>query len=128
MKYLRAVLGVIGGYALMAGIVIVGVMILSPAFGVEGPDQVTPAYLAANLVLSFLAALAGGYVAAWIGGPLRLVAVAVLATIVLVAGFLMESSGGQPSWYSIVLPLIGAAGVAAGGWLRHEPKTNPAIL
>ena len=128
MKYLRAVLGVIGGYALLAAIVIVGVMILSPAFGVEAPGDVSAGYLAANLVLSFLAAVAGGYAAAWIGGPLRLVSVAVLAALVLVAGFLMEGSSGQPGWYPLLIPLIGAVGVAIGGWLRHEPATNPAIL
>ena len=127
MRFLRAVLGVIGGYALMAGIVIVGVMILSPACGVEAGD-VSMGYLAANLVLSFLAAIAGGYVAAWIGGPLRLVSVALLACIVLIAGFLMEGGSGQPGWYPLVIALIGAVGVAIGGWLRHEPETNPAIL
>ena len=128
MKFARAMLGVIGGYAVMAAIVIVGVMILSPAFGVERPGDVSTGYLAANILLSFLAALAGGYAAAWIGGPLRLVSVAVLACLVLVAGFLMEGSTGQPGWYPILIPLIGAVGVAAGGWLRHEPESNPAIL
>ena len=128
MKYARALLGVIGGYALLAGIVIVGVMILSPAFGADARADGSAGYLVANLVLSFLAAIAGGYVAAWIGGPLRLVSVAVLAAVVLVAGLLMEGSSGQPGWYPLVIALIGAVGVATGGWLRHEPETNPAIL
>ncbi len=128
MRYARALLGVIGGYALLAGIVIIGVMILSPAFGADAPGDRSIGYLAANLVLSFLAAVAGGYVAAWIGGPLRLVSVAVLAAVVLVAGFLMQGSSDQPGWYPLVIALIGAVGVAIGGWLRHEPETNPAIL
>ena len=128
MKYLRLVAGIIGGYAVIALIVIGGVWIVSAALGVEDPGDVSAGYLAANLILSFVAAVAGGYAAAWIAGPLRLAAAGILAVLVLVLGLLMESGTGQPDWYPMVLALIGASGVVIGGWLRHEPVTNPAIL
>ena len=128
MKFIRLIGGIIGGYVVLALIVIGGVWIVAAALGVEDPGDISAGYLAANLVLSFVAAVAGGYAAAWIAGPLRLVATAILAVIVLVLGLLMESGTGQPDWYPLALALVGAGGVAIGGWLRHEPVTNPAIL
>lgn len=127
MKYARLIAGVIGGYAVLAALVIVGSMAASGILAGDG-GQVTTSYLVANLVLSFAAAVAGGFACAWIAGPLRLAAVGVLAVIVLALGLLMEGGGGQPGWYPVLIPLLGVLGVGIGGWLRHEPVGNPAIL
>ena len=123
-RILRLIGAVVAGYGVMALIVIAGVMgaawLLVPASESPGSD-----YLAANIAISFFAALAGGYAARLVGKADRVVSVVLLAALVLVFGLLMEGGGGQPGWYGVALPMIGALGVLIGGMggllLRRRP-------
>ena len=111
---LRVIGAVIAGYVVMALIVILGVMgaakLLVPAGESPGTD-----YLAANVAISFLAAVAGGYAAAFVGKGDGKLATLVLAIIVVALGLILEPGRGQPGWYAASIPWIGAAGVIAGG-------------
>ena len=85
-----------------------------------GQGNPRPGYAALNIVYSFLAALAGGYVTAIMPSANPLILVLALAIIVLVLGALsaLQSRGKQPVWYAITLVAITPAGVMAGGMLR----------
>ncbi len=85
----------------------------------------SPAYVAVNLGVSFLAAAAGGYFSAWMtaaqsAGPSPLSTVLALAVVVLVMGAfsVLEARGRQPLWYQLTLVVIAPLGVVAGGLLR----------
>jgi len=77
-------------------------------------------YVVVNLTYSLAAAMAGGYVTAWIalGTPLK--HVLVLAIIVLLLGGLsaLQQRGLQPVWYQLLSMIIAPAGVMLGGLLR----------
>ena len=113
-RSLRVIGAVIAGYVVMALIVILGVMaaakLLVPAGESPGTD-----YLAANVAISFLAAVTGGYIAAGAGKADGKLATLVLAIIVMALGLILESGHGQPGWYAASIPWIGAAGVILGG-------------
>lgn len=92
------------------------------------PAQLTPAYLAANLLLSFLAAVAGGLAAGFVARRSSIVAVRICAALVFALAIIaMLAPGGaapgQPGWYPVLLALIGPIGVLAGGWLRRLTAT-----
>ena len=125
---LRSILAVLAGLAVMTIVVMVGVAIAaavligSGAMSADVPVSPPPTgYLAANLIISLLAAVLGGYTTARIVGPRSLVQVIVLASIVLAMGLVTALSAGpdsgQPTWYGYVIPIIGAVGVLAGGHL-----------
>lgn len=86
--------------------------------GAEG--QPKPGYAFANLGYSFLAAAAGGYVAAWTaaGNPLVLVLVLGIVVLVMAALSALQSRGTQPVWYALSLLAFMPLGVLAGGLLR----------
>ena len=113
-RTLRVIGALVVGYVVTAMIVIVGVTgaakLLVPVG--EGPGT---EYLVANIAISFLAALAGGFAARQVGRADRLEATLLLATLVLVLGLLMEGGSAQPRWYGLTIPLIGAVGVVLGG-------------
>ena len=119
----RKILAVIIGYAVLAILVMAITPVLSKfLLGSATPSEHSPLtgmYLFTNLASGFLAATAGGYVAALIGRGQP--AARILGVIVLLAGILfglLTKSGPQPQWYLLLLPLTGAAGVFVGGWLR----------
>ncbi|HYH81837.1 MAG TPA: hypothetical protein VEX86_18665 [Longimicrobium sp.] len=81
--------------------------------------QLPAAYLAANLVLSFGAAVAGGWLTARIGAYAPLKHAAVLATVIALMSIPMLSAPqpGQPSWYGWAIAAAGVIGSLAGGAL-----------
>lgn len=119
---LHAFLALLAGYATMAALVVGLTALLTrlvPAWaGPQGKPQL--GYIFVNLGYSFLAAAAGGYVAAWaaVGNPLP--PVLVLAVIVLVLGGLsaVQSRGKQPIAYQLALIALSPFGVVAGGLVR----------
>ncbi|HSR51580.1 MAG TPA: hypothetical protein VLV83_12185 [Acidobacteriota bacterium] len=149
----RTVIAVLVGYFVMALLVFI---LLSGAWLVVGSDfafqpgttKVTMGWIALNLPLSFIAALAGGCTAAYIGR--RPAAVRALAYLVLAVGLIFAvlhlaaddpsgreaatdgatvqmssfeaaSEAVQPIWYNFLIPFVGAAGVLLGG--RAANKT-----
>jgi hypothetical protein len=114
--------------ALAAGFLTMAVLIalfsallggLTPSWASEqGSPQ--PGYMFVNLGYSFLAAAAGGYVAAWLAAANPLFHVLALGIIVLALAALstLQSKGKQPIWYQLTLVAITPIGVLAGGLVR----------
>ena len=119
---LHAFLALLAGFATMAIVVALMTALLVrtvPAWvGQQGSPK--PAYAFVNLGYSFLAAAAGGYIAAWLAAGNPLVLVLVLAIIVLAMGGLsaLQSRGKQPIWYALTLLALMPLGVMAGGLVR----------
>lgn len=119
---LRTFLALLAGFlttAVLVGALTALLARFAPKWAGEQPNP-RPGYAALNIVYSFLAALAGGYVTAIMPSANPLILVLALAIIVLVLGALsaLQSRGKQPVWYAITLVAITPAGVMAGGMLR----------
>jgi hypothetical protein len=121
---LDSVLSVITGYVVMAVVVMLGTVLAAAAlypggFNAAKKMETPPpqGYLNANLALSFVAALAGGWVCANRAPSDPMIHVAILAALLLVMSFFSAKSfsGKQPAWYPKVIGLVGVAGVLAGG-------------
>jgi hypothetical protein len=119
----RNILAVTAGYVTMAVIVILVTIPLALAFGQPLDPEAAKtvpnaAYFLLNLVLSFFAAVAGGWVTARIGS--RPMAWALSGMVLLFGALYAYQSPPHvsPGWYLIVLPIIGAIGAMAGGRLR----------
>ena len=126
MRTLLSVAAVICGFLATAILVGVSTAIASAAFGVEQkPDANATApttYLAANLFLSLLSAVVGGYICGWIAPSYPLVHAVVLAGLLgvlsLVTALTTGAAPGQPAWYPWVIGVIGISGVVIGGFVR----------
>lgn len=124
---LASILSVITGYVVMAVIVMLGTVLaagtLYPGGFSAAKKMETPpprGYLNANLALSFVAALAGGWACAYRAPSDPMIHVAVLAALLLAMSFFSAKSftGKQPAWYPKAIGLIGVAGVLVGGLWR----------
>lgn len=119
---LHAFLALLAGYATMAALVVGLTALLTRLVpdwvGSKGKPQL--GYIFVNLGYSFLAAAAGGYVAAWAAAGNPLPPVLVLAVIVLLLGGLsaVQSRGKQPIAYQLALIALSPFGVVAGGLVR----------
>jgi hypothetical protein len=122
MAILRALLSLLAGFLTMAlpvGVITAVLQKRAPQW--VGPaGQPRPAYIAVNLVYSLAAAIAGGFVSAWIGSdnPLRYALVLAIAVLLLGGMSAVHERGRQPVWYQILLVTLMPAGVILGGWLR----------
>ncbi len=77
-------------------------------------------YLVFNVVLSFLAAMAGGAFAARLARPTpnrALLVLAAVVTMMSVVSSRMPSAALQPRWYALATAAIGIAGVVSGAAL-----------
>jgi hypothetical protein len=124
---LRVMMSVVAGFATMAALVMVGMMAIMATLVPGGmaamktmhadPSAMpapTPRYYLMNLLLSLLAALAGGAVTGRLAGTQASGSLAALCGLVLVMGLVSAfspGSGRQPAWYKIATPLLGALGV-----------------
>lgn len=147
---LRTVGGVILGYIAMAAIVFVG---LTAAYTLLGPDrafrpgvyEVSFAWVVVSIIVGFLAAILGGWLARVVGATPR--APQVLAGLVVVLGLalalpallsepaaadvrtgapgVMEAmqQARTPLWLMLLNPVIGAIGVLLGGSLGSRQRT-----
>ena len=143
----RAVFGIICGYIVMAVVVTAGLSTAFMGMGPAGVFQADTYDLSTKYVLvrfgvTFLAAILGGYACAAISKlskpPLVLACLILVFGILLAIPILMTSGqdvpviregevgnffdvmqhGRTPIWIALLNPLIGAAGVMAGGRLR----------
>jgi len=118
----HAFLALLAGFATMTLLVMAVTALLTrmtPEWvGAEGKPK--PGYAFVNLGYSFLAAAAGGYVAAWVAVGNPLILVLVLGIVVLAMGALsaLQARGTQPVWYALSLLALMPAGVLAGGLVR----------
>jgi peptidoglycan/LPS O-acetylase OafA/YrhL len=120
---LQSIASVVAGYFAMAVIVIFGTIAATAATipgglaGAKNPDLVPPrSYLYANLALSFVAAMFGGWLCARLapGNPLSHAAVLVVFLIVMSAISAKSQGRDQPSWYPWTVGVSGAAAVLIG--------------
>jgi hypothetical protein len=122
MIILHAFLALLAGFATVA--VLVGVATAALVKCVPGwvgtPGQPQAGYIFVNLGYSFAAAMAGGYVTAWIAGNNPLIHVLALALIVLLLSALsaLQQRGKQPIWYQLLLVALTPAGIFVGGMIR----------
>lgn len=136
--WLRTAAAILAGFLLMVLIVMVGTIVATTFFVTEEIAEMReltvtlPAgYLVANLVISLLAAVAGGWLASRLDGPGRWRPVLGMAALVFLTSlFNMRSpagSGGTLAWYPWVILVIGVAGTLLGGWSRMRSVEFPAI-
>jgi hypothetical protein len=119
---LHSVLALLAGFAVMIGIVFTVTMVLMrgcPRW-VGTPGRPSPAYVLVNMGYSFVAAVVGGFITAYIAvaDPLRTVLVLALVVLVMSALSVLESLGRQPVRYQIFLAVLGPIGVVVGGLIR----------
>ena len=151
---LRVVLGVIFGYVVIVVATVAANLAAFFGLGVDfayepGTYDVTRQWLGVNLGLALLGAVVGGFLAAAVGGRR---AANVLAVVIILLGLLyaipklmapapeprsrpagqsvleaMQNAAEhpQPSWYLLLLPVVGATGAFLGGRLKREPTTVP---
>jgi hypothetical protein len=140
---LRAIVAVVVGYVVMFALVFASLTAAYLGMGADrafksGSYEVSGLWMVVSFVLSFLAAVGGGFVCGWIAR--RRTPVMVLAGLVLVLGLAMTAVGAlaptegrpttrsgdvsnmdamkdarTPTWICLLNPLIGAAGVLLGG-------------
>lgn len=136
---IRFIASILGGYLVMAVLVVFGfsLAMVAPNFAFEQDSlDVTPGWILYSLVVSLIAAAAGGLVAAFIA-RLRSAAF-VLAAFVFAIGLVSAASNlakakpsneavagmstleraknaKQPDWYAFLLPFVAAGGIALGG-------------
>jgi hypothetical protein len=142
---LRTIAGVVLGYIAMALLVFLLFSASYLALGTDnvflpGSYQVSLLWVALSIVVSFAAALVGGYVAAAVSRGTR--AALALACVVLILGilfaipalgqpdpgpragdvgnFVAMQNARPPSWTLLLNPIIGAAGVLVGSRLRKR--------
>jgi hypothetical protein len=144
----RAVLGVVAGYVVMAILVF---SIFSLAYLLIGADaafqpgtyEVTPLWLVISFVFSFLAAVVGGWICAAVArrstAAKGFAAVVFILGLILAASVLMDSSNNrpreregavgniaamqnakQPAWVAFVNALIAPAGILLGARLKGQ--------
>jgi hypothetical protein len=119
---LKSVLAVLGGYLTMAIVVMLftgGLKMLIPSrFPTDGAP--TGSYLTVNIAYSLVAALAGGYVSAWIAPRLPVqhaVALGVFTPVMSIVSA-MQFGNRQPRWYQVLLAVLMPPAVVLGGWGR----------
>lgn len=142
----RTTVAILCGFLAMTVIVLSGTIVATTLFITGGletvsrPDAPLPAlYLAANLGISFLAALLGGWLASRLdapGGWRPVIGMAVLVLVMSIANQAVprSSTGAAVAWYPWVLVLLGVGGSLLGGWLRlrsqgvaaPSPTSSPA--
>lgn len=138
MQGLRSLAAVIAGLGFMLSTVMVGTMaaafLLLPGHmtgGAAPVGRVPLVYLAANLAVSFVAAIFGGWLSARIGraAPMgHAVALAVLTGVLAIASAIQTAPQAQPWWYAVVTGVVGVAGVLAGGSLRAAAAGSEGVV
>jgi len=138
MQGLRSIAAVVAGFGFMASTVMVGSIIASALFvpagmmataGGGAPAPMPVLYVAANLVVSLLGAVMGGWLAARIGAfaPLsHALALAIVTAVLAAVSALHPAGGAQPAWYPPVVGIIGIAGILLGGKLRAAAAAGDA--
>jgi hypothetical protein len=121
----RSILAVIAGYlAMFIGVSIFFAFVMGIGLGGMPQDPASfkpPTWLyVLELVWSPIAAIAGGYVCAWIARnrPMRHVLVLVALSAVLGIISAVVEAGMKPLWSSLAVVVLGIAGLLIGGRLR----------
>lgn len=109
--------GVAAGLVVLFGLALVAAWLATLATGLGPEDALTRDYLLLYLGGSFVAAVLAGMVASGVGRTL--IAPGSLALLLLALGVAAggQAAQDQPGWYPLAVALLGAGGVALGGFL-----------
>ena len=129
----RSLLVVIGGYVCMSLVVMLGIVLATVAFvpgglgaamSAPGPAGLPRNYLVANLIVSFASAWVGAWVVNRFAASSKrahvLAFIGLLIVMAIVSALGQNPGSGQPAWYPWVIPFVGLAGAAVGGWLSKN--------
>jgi hypothetical protein len=137
MPVLRSIMALIGGFAIMAFLTIVLMVVAAWSLHLSVGAR-TESWFVANVVVSGLAALAGGYSAAALA-PNRprthAIALAIMILAMSLSQFIQPpqsplpltqlSLPAQPRWYAGALTLISPLAAVLGGMLRRQRHPVP---
>lgn len=124
----RSLITVISAMACVVLVVAVGTLLTAAVFPSEG-GEISSAYLAANLTVSFAAAAIGGAIAARLAPRRPLMHAGTVAALMVLLSLVggTGSAPGQPEWYPFGVLLLGLAGVAVGAlWVGSGTRRPPA--
>lgn len=121
----KGIISVIGGYLIMAVLVVLGFGVISlvapvDVFGADGMQMPGTGWIIIILIMGFLAAVAGGFVAALFGKDAPFNTGSALVGLIILMGLLtaFSTGNGQPIWYQVLQTLLGAAGAWYGANFR----------
>ena len=134
---MRSIICVVAGFIVVMVVVTAGtaatteLIVPGGLFGAAAaPATELPAnYFAANLTVSIMAAVLGGWVTARMAPSREMLHVLALSGLIIlmsIPGIMGydQSQVVQPVWYVYLLPVLGVGGVLLGGWLRSR-VVNP---
>jgi hypothetical protein len=142
----RIVLGILLGYVFLVAFTVAtfSLALVAPDFARRnGNTDVRPAFITYTLVMGIAGAFMAGHIAARIARDGHALAVRTLAVLVLVLGIVnvivqqrnaatgvSGTGGAEPLWYSLLVPVLGAAAVLAGGfgWKVRRAATRGAVV
>lgn len=130
----RKILAVVGGYLAMAAIIMafsLALLAIAPGQFLNPDGTMKPAdarWMPLNLVFATLAALAGGYVCAWIARTEVRKPVIALAVLMAALNLLLLFGENKsiPWWWTLSEGLLGIPAVLVGAWLRSRGNRSPA--
>jgi hypothetical protein len=130
---MRSIICVVAGFVVVMAVVIAGTAAVTElivpgglsAAAAGSPDDLPLNYYAANLVVSAMGAMLGGWVTARMAPSAEMVHVGALALLMLLMSIptmlgYLPGSELQPVWYRYTLPVLGISGSLLGGWLRSR--------
>lgn len=130
---MRSIICVVAGFVVVMAVVIGGTAAATELIvegGLEGAasrpaSTLPPTYFAANLIVSAMGALLGGWVTARMAPDREMLHVFALAGLIILMSLPAllgygPSTPGQPAWYVYTLPVLGVGGAILGGWLRSR--------
>jgi hypothetical protein len=130
---MRSIISVVAGFVVVMAVVIAGTAASTELIVPGGlfdaatgsPAALPGNYYAANLVVSAMGAMLGGWVTARMAPAAEMAHVFALVLLILLMSVpaLLGYGPGvevQPMWYKITLPILGMSGAILGGWLRSR--------
>jgi hypothetical protein len=129
VSVLRSIMALVGGFAIMAFLMIALMVVAAWTLHLSAGTRTQP-WFVANLVVSGLAALVGGYSTAALA-PNRprthviALAIMILAMSLSQLGHKEPSQLAQPRWYAGALAVIGPLSAMLGGMLRRQRHPVP---
>ncbi len=119
----RILLAVLAGYGVVAAMVKGGTAAAEAGLGLRMDGPPTTLFLAANIFVSFLAAICAGYASARLAPAGRIVLTLGLLVLVLLAMAAISArlwpDAQQPPSYLPLLALLGVIGVWTGGMIER---------
>lgn len=130
----RSILAVVAGYVAMFVGVAVGLTLLLLAFSDAFPSEPGPYdgpafVLVLELLMSWAAAVGGGYVCGWVAGGRETKHALALGAVMLVLGVIsaVVEAGLKPMWSSVALGTLSPVFVVVGAGIRRRHRERRAL-